>query len=233
MDDTLSMEYNSQKGDLTISEYGRNVQNMIYTIRDMEDSEKRQRLAEAVVDLMQQMSPSDKSNPDYKDKLWRHLFRIADYKLDVVAPEGIDTSPQSNEIIVEPIEYPEGVRKNRHYGKYIQVLIEKALTFEKGEKRDEFEMIIATYMKLAYRTYSQQQFVSDEVIKQDLKKMSKGEIVLGMDDLIELNVPMNQDRTTNNRGRNNRSNNNNRGRNNNNNRGRSNNNNNRGRNRKK
>ena len=198
----------------------------------MEDPEKRQRLAEAIVGLMHQMSSADRNNPDYRQKLWRHLFRIADYKLDVQAPEGIDTSPESNDINVEPIDYPTGVRKNRHYGKYVQSLIEKALEMEAGEKRDEFTMIIASYMKLAYRTWNREHFVSDEVIKQDLMKMSKGVLELGYDETIDVNVPMtkrhsnNRGRNNNNRGRNN--NNNNRGRSNNN-RGRSNNNNNRGR----
>ncbi|MFT6807408.1 MAG: hypothetical protein ACJA01_000628 [Saprospiraceae bacterium] len=231
MEETLAMEYNSQKGNLVISEYGRNIQKMIYAVREMEDTEKRQRLAEAIVGLMHQMSSGDRNNPDYRQKLWRHLFRIADYKLEVEAPEGIDISPESNDINVQPISYPDGVRKNRHYGKYVQVLIEKALGMEPGEKRDEFTMIIAYYMKLAYRTWNREHFVSDEVIKQDLLKMSKGELALGSDETIEVNVPM-PSRHSNTRGRNNGRNNvrnnNNRGRNNNNNRGR-NNNNNRGR----
>ena len=225
MEETLAMEYNSQKGNLIISEYGRNIQKMIYAVREMEDTEKRQRLAEAIVGLMHQMSSADRNNPDYRQKLWRHLFRIADYKLEVEAPEGIDISPESNDIVVQPISYPDGVRKNRHYGKYVQALIGKALEMEAGEKRDEFAMIIASYMKLAYRTWNREHFVSDEVIKQDLLKMSKGELVIAYDDTIDVKVPM-PTRNTNSRGRsngrNNGRNNNNRGRNNNN-RGRNNN----------
>lgn len=76
------MEYNSQKDHLVISEYGRNVQNMIYTVRKEEDPEKRQRMADALIELMHQMNPADRNNPDYKEKLWRHLFRIADYDDD-------------------------------------------------------------------------------------------------------------------------------------------------------
>ncbi len=219
------MEYNSQKGDLVIPEYGRNIQNMIYTIREMEDPDKRQHLAEAVIELMQQMNPVDRSNPDYKDKLWRHLFRIADYKIDVKAPEGIDTSPESNQIISHPISYPEGVRKNRHYGKYVQVLIEKAVEMEPGEKLDEFVMIIAAYMKIAYRTCNREHYVSDEVIKSDLHKMSNGALSISATDAIEVTVTFNTRQKNNSRGRNNRGRNN-RGRNN---RGRNNRNNSRGR----
>jgi len=229
MEETLAMEYNSQKRDLIISEYGRNIQKMIYAVREMEDPEKRQRLAEAIVGLMHQMSSADRNNPDYREKLWRHLFRIADYRLNVEAPEGIDTSPESNDINVEIIDYPSGVRKNRHYGKYVQALIEKALLMEPGEKRDEFTMVIAYYMKLAYRTWNREHFVSDEVIKQDLLKMSKGELAIGFDETIDVNVPMPK-RNTNNRGRSNgRNNNRNRNNNNRNNNNRNRNNNNRGR----
>lgn len=221
MEEVLTMEYNSQKRDLTISEYGRNIQKMIYAVRDIKDADTRQRMAEAIVDLMNQMSSGDRTNPDFKDKLWRHFFRIADYKIDVKAPEGIDISPESNDITAEPINYPEGVRNNRHYGKYVQLLIDKALTMEPSEELDEFTMIIASYMKLAYRTWNREHFVSDEVIKQDLLKMSHGKLQMDSDETIDVNVALTK-RNLNQRSRSGgRNNNNGRGRNNNN-RGRNN-----------
>lgn len=224
---TQNMEYNSQKGHLVIPEYGRNVQNMIFQIRDMEDKEKRQRLAEAVIELMYQMNTADRSNPDYKEKLWRHLFYIADYKIDVIPPDGDIPNPETSAMRPGIIAYAPNLRKNRHYGKLVQDLIAKAVAMEEGEKRDEFTMIIASYMKMAYRTWNREHFVSDGVIKQDLEKISGG--VLTMDDeetidVIATSAPRNTNsthhrnkggRNNNNRnkgGRNNNRNNNNRGR---------------------
>ena len=220
------MEYNSQKDNLIISEYGRNVQNMIFKIRDMEDGAKRQKLAEAVIELMYQMNPADRNNPDYKEKLWGHLFRIADYKLDVTLPEGIDASEEKARLKPQNIVYSSNLRKNRHYGRMVQELIPMAIAVEDEEKKEEFVMIIAAYMKMAHRTWSREHFVSDDVIKQDLLKMSDGKLVIAEETTIEVTAPMprnnnNHHRNKNKGGRHQR-NNNNRGRNqrNNNNRGR-------------
>jgi len=218
------MEYNSQKDFLVISEYGRNVQNMIYKIREMEDDEKRQRLAEAVVELMHQMNPADRNNPDYKEKLWRHLFRIADYKIEVTPPVGIVPTPETSAIKPVTIPYSSNLRKNRHYGKMVQELIANAVEMEDEEKKEEFTMIIASYMKMAYRTWNREQFVSDEVIKNDLKKMSEGKLEIPEETTIEVTAPMgrpsNNHHRNNKGGRNHRNNNNNNRRKNNNNRGR-------------
>ncbi|MEL6388837.1 MAG: DUF4290 domain-containing protein [Bacteroidota bacterium] len=203
------MEYNSQKDHLVISEYGRNVQNMIYTVRKEEDPEKRQRMADALIELMHQMNPADRNNPDYKEKLWRHLFRIADYDIDVTPPDGTKPTPESNSINPLKIEYPANLRKNRHYGRMVQELITKAIEMEDGEKKDEFIMIIASYMKVAYRTWNREHFVSDDVIKQDLENISGGKLKLAEEDVIEVSIPLPRN-TNNNRksgGRNNRNNN--------------------------
>ena len=187
---TENMLYNSQMDNLVISEYGRNIQNMIHKIKDMEDEVKRQEYAEAIVDLMHQMHPTDKNNPDSKTKLWHHLFKIAGYDIKVVPPDGKIPTPENTKIELKEVVYPATLRKNRHYGKNVQTLIEKAVQMEDDEKRAEFVMIIAAYMKLAYRTWNREHFVSDEVIKQDLHKMSGGKIQISEDDNIIVTAPM-------------------------------------------
>lgn len=187
---TENMLYNSQMDNLVISEYGRNIQNMIFAIKDMEDDKKRQDYAEAIVDLMHQMHPTDKNNPDSKIKLWHHLFKIAGYDIKVTPPDGEIPTPESTKIEKTTVSYPETLRKYRHYGKNVQVLVEKAVEMEDDEKREEFVMIIAAYMKLAYRTWNREHFVSDEVIKQDLLAMSGGKIQISDDDNIVVTAPM-------------------------------------------
>lgn len=184
------MLYNSQMDNLVISEYGRNIQNMILAIKDMDDVLKRQEYAEAIVDLMHQMHPTDKNNPDSKVKLWHHLFKIAGFDINVVPPDGIIPTPDNTRIQMAAVEYPKTLRKYRHYGKNVQVLVEKAVQMEDGEKKEEFVMIIAAYMKLAYRTWNREHFVSDEVIKQDLLAMSEGTIQIADDDSIVVTAPM-------------------------------------------
>ena len=63
------------------------------------------------------------------------------------------------------IPYPVSEARYRHYGHNVQVLIKKALEMEPGEKQDGFVRTIGSYMKLAYRTWNKEHFVSDDVIK--------------------------------------------------------------------
>ena len=49
---------------------------------------------------------------------------------------------------------------------------------EPGPVKNGFIAVIGSYMKLAYRTWNKDLYVSDEVILGDLKKLSNGELVL-------------------------------------------------------
>jgi hypothetical protein len=44
-----------------------------------------------------------------------------------------------------------------------------------------FTEVIASYMKLAYRTWNREHYVNDEIIKNDLVKLSKGALKLDED----------------------------------------------------
>jgi hypothetical protein len=182
--------YNTAKGEMIISEYGRNVQNLVHYLKTIDDKDLRQKYAEQVINLFAIINPSNKHLAEYKEKLWNHMYRIAEYDLDLTIPEGI-TIHKADKIKMEAhLPYPTNVFTYRHYGKYIQDLIKKALAMEQGEKREALSQVIASYMKLAYRTWNKEHFVSDEIILQDLEDMSKGEIVFKDDFSIENLVSM-------------------------------------------
>lgn len=172
------MEYNSQMEELIIPEYGRNVQRLIFHAKTIEDDVVRQKFTEQVIELMFQMQPQNRSAEDIREKLWKHLFRIASYDIKVVPPSGIIPTAESAKVKPEHVEYPEKEQKFRHYGGSVQKLIRKALEMEPGPKRDAFVSVIASYMKLAYRTWNKEHFVSDDVIKADLEIISGGKLVL-------------------------------------------------------
>jgi hypothetical protein len=171
------MEYNTEKDQLVISEYGRNVQNLINYAKEVEDKETRQKYAERIVELMYQMNPDNKNINNYRAKLWSHLLKIANYDIDVDAPED---SILSKEDVVKPeiMGYPKGAKRYRHYGRNVLQLIDKASELEDGPKKDAFIETIARYMKLAYRTWNREHYVSDELIIEDLAKMSGGKLKL-------------------------------------------------------
>ena len=178
MSEMLDMEYNSQKELLVIPEYGRNVQLLIEYAKGIDDDDYRQAFVERIVRLMHQMSPQSKSFEDYKEKLWKHVFRIADYALDVTPPSGIIPTEEDKYKRPEQLGYPQIDTRFRHYGNNVQKLIKKAIEMEEGPKRDGFVATIGNYMKLAYRTWNKEHYISDEIILNDLKTLSKGLLVL-------------------------------------------------------
>lgn len=211
------LEYNTGRENLTISEHGRHVQKLIDYAKNIQDDTYRQHFVESVVDLMEQMNPQNKNVQEYRQRLWKHLFRIAKYDIKVTPPEGVSITPPEEAQHSVKLPYPQSEFRFRHYGHYIQDLIAKAIAMEDPEKKAEFIKVIAFYMKLAYRTWNKDPYVNDDTIKSDLKMMSKGQLQLEEDHVINTKSVPNRyknNRTRNNKGKNNRNRNNNNGRNN-------------------
>lgn len=172
----LNMVYNSSREKLIIPEYGRNVQKLVDYAKKIEDDEYRQVFVERIVDLMMQMHPQNKNLDDYREKLWKHVFRISSYDLNVNAPNGKQPQPEDRLKKPQKVEYPSSQAKFRHYGNNVQQLIAKAQDMDEGGKKSGFVGVIASYMKLAYRTWNKEHYVSDEVIKNDLETLSEGSL---------------------------------------------------------
>ncbi len=174
------MEYNSQKNLLVIPEYGRNIQDLIRHARTIEDKEKRQAYIERVIGLMQQMHPQSRNREDSKLKLWQHVFRIAEWDLDVTPPENLDLEEKARKT-PEVIEYPKEVRRFRHYGHNVKMMIQKAIEMEDGPVKDGFVVSIAAFMKMAYRNWHKDLNVGNGVIASDLASMSGGKLIVDQD----------------------------------------------------
>jgi hypothetical protein len=180
------MDYNSDKESLLYPEYGRNIQAMIDFAKAESNMEKRQLMVEAIVNLMYQMNPQSKNVDDYKEKLWKHVFHIAEYNLGgVLPPSGIHPAPEDAVKRPERIAYPASGARYRHYGNNVHQLIKKALSMEDEAKKAGMTNTIGAYMKLAYRTWNKEHYVSDEIIKGDLETLSNGQLQLDEDVAID------------------------------------------------
>ena len=155
-------------------EYGRNIQLMVEYVRKIQDKEERQAYAESVVDLMMRMNPGNKHMEDYHEKLWRHFFHIAEYEIDVETPTGEVPTLETNFKKPDTIPYPHHDMRFRHYGYNIQRMVESALAMEDGPVKDGYFRVIGSYMKLAYKTWNKEHYVSDDIIKEDLTALTKG-----------------------------------------------------------
>lgn len=168
------MEYNTIRSKMLMPEYGRNVQRMVEYLMTIEDRAKRLRNAEAIVELMGTLNPHLKQMEDYQHKLWDHLHQMTDFKLDVDAPY---PAPTREQVFKKPevIPYPQSSIKNRHFGKNMDALIQKALKETDPEKKQSFTQIIGYYMKLAYTNWHKEP-VHDDMIRSELAELTNGEL---------------------------------------------------------
>ncbi len=166
------LEYNTQKSELVFPEYGRNVQLLVDQALVIENLDQRKAYIEKVIDLIQQMYPQNRNVEDYREKLWHHVYRIADYKLEVLPPSGEVPKPEEAFKKPDSLVYPPIYAQFRHYGHNVVRLMQKALSMEDGPRRDEFFIVIAAYMKLAYKTWNKEHYVTDEIIKEDFYAMT-------------------------------------------------------------
>lgn len=172
------MEYNTDKTALRLREYGRNVQHMANYAKGLSDNEEKKKWAELIVQVMSQLNPSVRSMEDYKTKLWQHIGIISEGSLAEFAPEGSTSSEESKEMVSSnPVVYPSSNTKERHYGSHVVELVAKVSAMEEGEKKEEGKLIIANYMKLVSVKWSRGH-VSDQVIKNDLNRLSEGKLSL-------------------------------------------------------
>lgn len=177
------MNYNTSRPDIIIPEYGRNIQLLIEHAKVVENKEERQLFVETIVELIQQLYPQSRNIDDYVAKLWSHIFRIADYDLDVVPPCEI-LSKEDAYKRPDPLPYPGNIIKYRHYGKNIQEMIRKAAEMEDEEMKEDYVQVIGSYMKMSYNTWNQNN-VSDEMIRKNLTEISNGELELEEDTNID------------------------------------------------
>jgi hypothetical protein len=155
-------------------EYGRHVQQMVDHLLTIEDKERRQRNAQAVIELMGFLNPQLKNIEDYRHKLWDHLFLISDFKLDVDSPYPIPTR-ETLQAKPAPLPYPKRYPRYSHLGKHLELVIQKAMAEENPEKKSGFAHIIAYYMKLAYNTWHKE-LIPDESIRSELNAITQGQL---------------------------------------------------------
>lgn len=153
-------------------EYGRNIQKMVDYILTIEDKEQRQKNAYAIIELMGILNPHLKNVEDFRHKLWDHIYRISDFKIDIDSPY---PTPTRDEMMKkpDPVPYPQKNIRNRHIGRNISQIIDKAVASEDETKKKGYVNSIAYYMKLSYANWHKEQ-VQDDIIKEELKHLSNG-----------------------------------------------------------
>jgi len=172
----MDYDYNTSRKKLILPEYGRNVQKMVEHVLQIEEREERNKAARTLISIMGNLNPHLRDQGDYKHKLWDHLAIMSDFKLDIDSPYD---KPEPSKLAEKPksIPYQQERIRYKHYGKYIEMMVKKAVEMEEGEEREFLVRLLANHMKKSYLTWNREN-VSDEQIFSDLKELSGGKILL-------------------------------------------------------
>ena len=165
---------------MKISEYGRNIQNMILYIASLPDRDQRNRLTTTLVNILAIMNPDMRDQVDIKHKLYDHVHLMSDFTLDIDSPYPVPPRPEEAPTPAR-VPYTQETIKLRPYGKYMQRMIEKAVTYEEGEEKDALVKTIANNLKKMYLNWNRDS-VNDELIHEHLSLLSGTKLKLRDDD---------------------------------------------------
>lgn len=170
------MDYNTSRKKLNLPEYGRNIQQMVDHLSTVEDRDERNRLAKVLIGIMGNMNPHLRDINDFKHKLWDHLFIMSDFKLDIDSPYPI---PNLETYMEKPktVPYPSKPITLKHYGRSIEMMIQKAIEMEEGQQKDALTQLIANHMKKSYLMWNKDSVADEDIIK-DLAKLSSGKLTI-------------------------------------------------------
>jgi len=170
------IEYNTERPKLIIPEYGRHMQKMVDHAVSIEDDVERNKVAKSIIAVMGNLNPHLRDVPDFQHMLWDQLFIISDFKLDAESPF---PKPSREELAErpEPLEYPQNFPKYRFYGNNIKRMIDVAVSWEEGDKKEGLILTIANHMKKCFLNWNKDT-VDDDVIFGHLYELSEGKINL-------------------------------------------------------
>lgn len=169
-----NLEYNTEREDLIIPEYGRHIKKMIDYVSSLKSKDERNKLSNAIISVMGNLQPHLRDVPDFQHKLWDQLFIMSDFKLDADSPfekpskDILDSKPL-------PLEYPQSFPKYRFYGNNIKIMIDEAVKWDNSDKKDALIFTIANHMKKCFLNWNKDN-VEDQVIFEHLYELSDSKI---------------------------------------------------------
>lgn len=162
-----------------MKEYGSNVQKLTDHIVKIEDRTKRTLYAHILVELMRQIHPNMRDNQDYTNKLWDDLYIISGFALDVDSPFP-PPSPESLGKKPLTVGYNQHNLIYRHYGRNIDLLLDKAVSTENPEDRLAFVSYIFRLMRSFFNTWNKDN-PEDHVLLGQLDHLAKGKLATEID----------------------------------------------------
>ncbi len=168
--------YNSGMPKLIMSEYGRNIQNLIDYCVTIEDRQERTDCAYAIADVMTILFPEEVGEEGDTKGIWDQMQIISGFRLEVDFPY----EPLSAETVnPKParLPYQNKNMRFRHYGSSVEKMVEEVCKMENSEKKDDMVFMLACHMKKLLTLHNKEN-ATDSRVLQDLALFSRGHIRL-------------------------------------------------------
>ena len=174
------LDYNTQRSQLVLPEYGREIQEMVEYCISLPDRNERLRCAKSIVAIMGRMHPQNraKNRAEWENRLWDHLAILSGFKLDIDWP--FDVS-RAHSISTHPdkVAYPMTRIPVRHYGHILFEVFDRLKTMDPGPERDTLVRYAANQMKRNLVEWSHGSS-DNEKVAADLARFTDGKIQLDL-----------------------------------------------------
>jgi len=169
-------DYNTQRKQLILPEYGRNIQMMVDYLSTIKDRDERNRAAQTVISVMGNLYPHLRDVPDFRHKLWDHLAIMSNFSLDIDTPYAL---PDKTKLYEKPekLGYSNHRIRFKHYGLMTEKLIQKIKETKDPEQKRILIVLTANHMKKSFLTWNKDT-VEDEQIFDDIQTLYKEKIEL-------------------------------------------------------
>jgi hypothetical protein len=173
------MQYNTQREQLVMPEYGRGIQYMVDLAVSLPSKVERQRCANTIVAIMSRIQPENNGSADSEVRLWNHLAKISRYKLDIDYPVEIVPEQEAQEH-PKPLHYPMQRIRRRHYGHLVESALRYAQTLPDGDERTALVGMVANQMKQNLFVWNRDS-MDENLVMQDIKRYTDGQLQLQPD----------------------------------------------------
>lgn len=171
-------EYNTEKENVVLKEYGRNIQNLVKYLCTIQDRERRNQGARALIELMKQINPGVRESTEDFQKLWDDLYIMSDFALEI---DGPFPKPERSILNRKPqrIPYKNKEIMYKHYGLNIQLLVEKIMTLESDEDRDSAIIYLGRLIK-SFSSLWNKENLDDGSVLENIVHLSGGKLKIDL-----------------------------------------------------
>jgi len=174
------LDYNTQREQLVMSEYGREIQKMVDIAVSLPSKDERLRCAKTIIRQMENKNPQVRETPNYQQTLWDHLYLMSHKQLDIDWPYDVSNAEKLLSK-PQPMSHPQksGQAQLRHYGHLMAEIFEKLKSMPAGAERDELVRLAANQMKRDLATWGHGS-IDDERVASDLARFTDGKIQIDL-----------------------------------------------------